>query len=121
MSGDAAKQKAVRLRHETALRYRELMDRHSEEEAELRDDYLEHLHALGLSHAEVDREYLLMVNEATPKAGQHRYEMRELLRRHLAGEALSAEELDEVEAVLEAGQEDTYLNWRSEAEKEAGQ
>jgi hypothetical protein len=61
-----------------------------------------------------------MINEATPGADRHRYRIRELLRRHRVGKELSPEELEEVEAVLDEGDEDIYLNWRSEAEKEAG-
>src|SRR4051794_1676724 len=121
MPDDDAKQQAARLRHETAIRYREQIDRQRAEDAELFDEYRERLHGLGLTDDEVDDEWFRMVREATPEADIRRYEWRELLRRHRAGEQLKGEELEQVERILEAGSEDIFLNWRSDDEKEAEQ
>jgi hypothetical protein len=118
---DAARQRTVRLRSETALKYQQLWDRHRAEEEELESEFLEQLHALGLRDEEVIEEYLRMVREATPGADVERYRVRELLRRHSAGEDLSSEDLATVKNVLESGDESIYLEWRSDAEKESGQ
>jgi hypothetical protein len=86
----------------------------------LRERYYEQLDGLGLTEAEMSDEYVRMVRQATPGADRVRYERRALLRRHLAGEQLSPEELKTVEMILANGSEDSYLNWRADGEKEAG-
>jgi predicted nuclease with TOPRIM domain len=116
---DELKQRLAQLRHETAIEWERLSAR-PDDEMGLRERYYEQLDGLGLTEAEMSDEYVRMVRQATPAADRVRYERRELLRRHLAGEQLSPEELKTVEVILENGSEDSYLSWRSDAEKEAG-